>query len=269
LEYVHNHKIVHRDLKPENLLLDKQRMIKLIDFGLADDMQDGHRLEGLEHGGSPSYLAPEVIIDDEDVPIDFAVDIWSLGVVLYALLAGALPFSGETVEDEDGCPEEDLNSLFQAIVTGEYTVPDFVSEDAKELLDGMLTADPTERLTTPQIRQTRWYQRFIDGDNEAGATEKEVEAVRPEILDEMKKTTKYDTQKVQNEIETGLFSAGTAHYALLCVKNDRAAPHERHQPAKADKPGAADGANGAQVVANMRIGEPIGQLHLPSFLSVS
>jgi len=257
LEYVHRHNVVHRDLKPENLLLDKERMIKLIDFGLADEMKDGRRLEGLEHGGSPSYLAPEVIIDDEDVPIDYAVDIWSLGVVLYALLAGALPFSGETVEDEDGCPEEDLNSLFQAIVTGEYTVPDFVSEDAKELLDGMLTADPTERLTAPQIRETRWYQRFIDGDDEAGASEKAAEVIRPEILEEMKQTTKYDTAEVRRFIEEGNFSAGTAHYALLCKKRDRAAPNERHQPVKADKSGAADGANGAQVAASFRIGEPI------------
>ena len=74
------------------MLLDKERKIKLIDFGLADDCSGGRRLEGLEHGGSPSYLAPEVIIDDEDVEIGFGVDIWSLGVVLYALLAGALPF---------------------------------------------------------------------------------------------------------------------------------------------------------------------------------
>lgn len=240
LEYVHSHNIVHRDLKPENLLLDKERKIKLIDFGLADDCSGGRRLEGLEHGGSPSYLAPEVIIDDEDVEIGFGVDIWSLGVVLYALLAGALPFSGETVEDEDGCPEEDLNSLFQAIVTGEYTVPDFVSDDAKELLEGMLTADPMERLTVQQIRDTAWYKTFVDAEDELGASEKIREEIREDVLEAMS-STKFDVDTVRQELEDSKFSAGTAHYALLCKKRDRDGPGGQQgggQQKKVDPTGA-------------------------------
>jgi len=243
VEYVHRHNIVHRDLKPENLLLDQNRDIKLIDFGLADrydGFTSGQRLEALEHGGSPSYLAPEAIIDDPSVEIGFGVDIWAVGVILYALVAGALPFSGEATTDEDGNPEEDLNSLFQCIVSGEYTVPDFVSQDGKDLIAGMLYTDPAERFTIEQIQSSPWYQLYNDGSNEQGSSERVEEAINDIIVNELVNNPSFDRNFLIESLNAGRNNSCTAAYHLLSKKRKRTAgfvttpPHMLQQEAAVD-----------------------------------
>jgi len=221
VEFCHSHGIVHRDLKPENLLLDKERDIKLIDFGLADHWsENGPRLEGLEHGGSPSYLPPEVIVDDEEIMIGPPVDVWALGVILYALISGALPFSGETVYDEEGNPEEDLNSLFEGIVKGKFKMPSFVSQEGQDLLRGMLNTDPSERFTLEKIRQTKWYQRFHDPVNEVGSRERVDDEVRPDLIDELGHFG-YDRNQIIEDLQRKRRNALTAHYHLLAKKRKR------------------------------------------------
>ena len=148
LDFCHKKGIVHRDIKPENLLFDANMSVILIDYGLAErydpkGITGAKRLEGLEHGGSPSYLAPEIIVDHEEINIGPPVDVWAMGVVLYALVCGALPFSGSTAADGS----EDLQSLFDAIVTGEFAVAPFISEEVKDLIHGMLRTHPDERFT--------------------------------------------------------------------------------------------------------------------------
>lgn len=91
IEYSHLHKMVHRDLKPENLLLDKDYNIKLIDFGLANSTKDSVPLSTA--CGSPNYAAPEVISGQSYSGQE--VDIWSCGVILYAMICGTLPFDDE------------------------------------------------------------------------------------------------------------------------------------------------------------------------------
>lgn len=221
VDFCHSHGVVHRDLKPENLLLDQSRDIKLIDFGLADHWaENGPRLEGLEHGGSPSYLPPEVIVDDEDILIGPPVDVWALGVILYALISGALPFSGETIYDEEGNPEEDLNSLFEGIVKGKFKMPNFVSQEGQELLRGMLHTDPVERFTLEKIRQTKWYQRFHDPINEVGSRERVDDDIRPELIDELGHFG-YNCEQTLDDLRCKRRNATTAHYHLLAKKRKR------------------------------------------------
>ena len=93
LEYCHKHNVVHRDLKPENLLLDENNNIKIADFGLANFLNDGCFLD--TSCGSPNYAAPEVISGRMYAGPE--VDIWSSGVILYALLCGRLPFDDENI----------------------------------------------------------------------------------------------------------------------------------------------------------------------------
>lgn len=93
VEYCHHHGIVHRDLKPENLLLDADNNIKLADFGLSNVMHDGYFLRS--SCGSPNYAAPEVI--SGNLYAGAEVDVWSCGVILYALLCGTLPFDDESI----------------------------------------------------------------------------------------------------------------------------------------------------------------------------
>ena len=92
IEYLHKVNIVHRDLKPENLLLDHEKNIKLVDFGLSNIYKIGEQLKTA--CGSPCYAAPEMIAGKRYVPI--GVDIWSSGVIMYILLCGYPPFGGKT-----------------------------------------------------------------------------------------------------------------------------------------------------------------------------
>lgn len=112
VEYIHALNIAHRDLKPENLLLDSNFNIKIVDFGLSNTSLRGQLLKTA--CGSPCYAAPEMI-EGNKYAGDQA-DIWSCGVILYALLCGFLPFE-----------DPDTSKLYQKILKGHFSTPDFVS----------------------------------------------------------------------------------------------------------------------------------------------
>ncbi|MEW5318425.1 MAG: hypothetical protein WDW38_009648 [Sanguina aurantia] len=112
VEYCHRNMVVHRDLKPENLLLDSKMSLKIADFGLSNVMRDGHFLK--TSCGSPNYAAPEVI--SGKLYAGPEVDVWSCGVILYALLCGSLPFD-----------DENIPNLFKKIKGGIYNLPSHLS----------------------------------------------------------------------------------------------------------------------------------------------
>eukprot|EP01063_Lacrimia_lanifica_P036539 TRINITY_DN7286_c0_g2_i1.p1 TRINITY_DN7286_c0_g2~~TRINITY_DN7286_c0_g2_i1.p1 ORF type:complete len:663 (+),score=227.64 TRINITY_DN7286_c0_g2_i1:77-1990(+) len=143
VEYCHFYQVAHRDLKPENLLLDQNLNIKIADFGLSNLMQDGDFLK--TSCGSPNYAAPEVI--SGMIYAGPEVDVWSCGVILYALLCGRLPF------DEDTIP-----ALFREIKAGNYTLPKNISKGPREIIKQVLVVDPMKRMTLKQIRATEWFQ---------------------------------------------------------------------------------------------------------------
>ncbi|KAJ0393091.1 hypothetical protein P43SY_004485 [Pythium insidiosum] len=146
VEYCHFHRIVHRDLKPENLLLDADNNVKIADFGLSNVMKDGDFLR--TSCGSPNYAAPEVI--SGSLYAGPEVDVWSCGVILYALLCGSLPFDDESIPN-----------LFKKIRGGMYTLPSHLSELARDLIPRMLVVDPMKRITIPEIRQHPWFQQDL------------------------------------------------------------------------------------------------------------
>ncbi|XP_010528369.1 PREDICTED: SNF1-related protein kinase catalytic subunit alpha KIN11-like isoform X2 [Tarenaya hassleriana] len=143
VEYCHRNMVVHRDLKPENVLLDARLNVKIADFGLSNIMRDGHFLK--TSCGSPNYAAPEVI--SGNLYAGPEVDVWSCGVILYALLCGTLPFD-----------DENIPQLFKKIKSGIYTLPSHLSPDARDLIPRMLVVDPVKRITIPEIRQHHWFQ---------------------------------------------------------------------------------------------------------------
>ena len=134
--------IVHRDLKPENLLLDHNMNIKIVDFGLSNTYQKGEQLKTA--CGSPCYAAPEMIAGKLYNGVD--VDIWSCGVVLYALICGSLPF-------ED--PNTDM--LYKKILQGEYRFPLFITTGAQDILSRILKTNPKKRIKIPDILKHEWY----------------------------------------------------------------------------------------------------------------
>ncbi|XP_033290520.1 serine/threonine-protein kinase SIK2 isoform X1 [Orcinus orca] len=141
VDYCHGRKIVHRDLKAENLLLDNNMNIKIADFGFGNFFKSGELLA--TWCGSPPYAAPEVFEGQQyEGP---QLDIWSMGVVLYVLVCGALPFDGPT-----------LPILRQRVLEGRFRIPYFMSEDCEHLIRRMLVLDPSKRLTIAQIKEHKW-----------------------------------------------------------------------------------------------------------------
>ncbi|XP_060106438.1 serine/threonine-protein kinase SIK2 isoform X2 [Heteronotia binoei] len=141
VEYCHSRKIVHRDLKAENLLLDNNMNIKIADFGFGNFYKSGEPLT--TWCGSPPYAAPEVFEGQQyEGP---QLDIWSMGVVLYVLVCGALPFDGPT-----------LPILRQRVLEGRFRIPYFMSEECEHLIRRMLVLDPAKRLTITQIKEHKW-----------------------------------------------------------------------------------------------------------------
>lgn len=146
VDYCHRHMVVHRDLKPENLLLDHNLNVKIADFGLSNMMMDGEFLR--TSCGSPNYASPEII--SGRLYAGPEIDIWSCGVILYALLCGTLPFDDEHVP-----------TLFRKIRSGVFSVPDYLNESVVSLLNHMLQVDPIRRASMEDIKQHEWFVKDL------------------------------------------------------------------------------------------------------------
>ncbi|KAJ3298024.1 hypothetical protein HDU79_000875 [Rhizoclosmatium sp. JEL0117] len=142
IEYCHEMHIIHRDLKAENLLLDANMNIKIADFGFSNQFNPGECLN--TWCGSPPYAAPELFQGKEYLGPE--VDIWSLGVVLYVLVCGALPFDGST-----------LPKLRARVLAGAYKVPFYMSTDCERLIKKMLVIDPKKRAVLDQVKKDPWF----------------------------------------------------------------------------------------------------------------
>ncbi|OBZ88584.1 Fatty acyl-CoA synthetase and RNA processing-associated kinase 1 [Choanephora cucurbitarum] len=152
VHYMHQKHIVHRDLKLENLLLSKDRNILITDFGFANRFQMAQEDLMVTSCGSPCYAAPELVINDDSHYVGTAVDIWSCGVILFAMLCGYLPF-----DDDPSNPQgANINALYKYIVSTPLEIPSTMSVDATHLLRRMLVPDPAKRCTMDEIRSHPW-----------------------------------------------------------------------------------------------------------------
>ncbi|GAU18339.1 hypothetical protein TSUD_202280 [Trifolium subterraneum] len=145
VQYCHRYMVVHRDLKPENILLDSEYNVKITDFGLSNIMRDGNLLK--TSCGSPNYAAPEVHSGRLYGP---EVDVWSCGIILYALLCGNFAFE-----------DKNLSNLTKKIKEGIYILPRHLSPGARDLIPKMLEPDPMRRITIPEICQHPWFQHTM------------------------------------------------------------------------------------------------------------
>ncbi|XP_048862613.1 serine/threonine-protein kinase MARK1-like isoform X1 [Brienomyrus brachyistius] len=141
VQYCHQKQIVHRDLKAENLLLDADMNIKIADFGFSNEFTVGSKLDTF--CGSPPYAAPELFQGKKyDGP---EVDVWSLGVILYTLVSGSLPFDGQN-----------LKELRERVLRGKYRIPFYMSTDCENLLKKLLVLNPVKRGSLEQVMKDHW-----------------------------------------------------------------------------------------------------------------
>uniref|UniRef100_A0AC34REG7 Protein kinase domain-containing protein n=1 Tax=Panagrolaimus sp. JU765 TaxID=591449 RepID=A0AC34REG7_9BILA len=151
LDFCHAHNICHRDLKPENLLLDERNCIKVADFGMASLQVEGSMLE--TSCGSPHYACPEVIRGEKYD--GRKADVWSCGVILYALLVGALPFD-----------DDNLRNLLEKVKKGVFHIPHFVPADCQNLLRSMIEVDPQKRISLQDVFRHPWVAGGTRGEPE-------------------------------------------------------------------------------------------------------
>ena len=142
LEYIHSKNVVHRDLKPENLLLGKGNILKIIDFGLSNYFDGKNFLS--TPCGSPCYASPEMVSGNDYN--GFYIDIWSTGIILYAMICGYLPF-----EDSDN------DILFRKISKCQIIYPNAISKNAKSLMKKIIVPDPEKRIKIKDIKLHPFY----------------------------------------------------------------------------------------------------------------
>ena len=142
LNYIHHKNIVHRDLKPENLLLSKGNILKIVDFGLSNYFQEDSLLS--TPCGSPCYASPEMVCGNQYNGL--LIDIWSCGIIIFAMICGFLPF-------------EDTNNeiLFKKIMNCNIDYPDFLTENVLDIMKKILVVDPKKRITIEEIKKHPFY----------------------------------------------------------------------------------------------------------------
>ncbi|XP_074513576.1 serine/threonine-protein kinase BRSK2-like isoform X11 [Sebastes fasciatus] len=220
LDFCHSHSICHRDLKPENLLLDEKNNIRIADFGMAS-LQVGDSL--LETScGSPHYACPEVIRGEKYD--GRKADAWSCGVILFALLVGALPFD-----------DDNLRNLLEKVKLGVFHMPHFIPPDCQNLLRGMIEVDAGKRLTLEQIQKHTWY---LAGKNEpepeqpvprkvAIRTLAAAEDIDPDVLESMHSLGCFrDKDKLTKDLLSEEENQEKMIYFLLLDRKERYPSHE-------------------------------------------
>ncbi|XP_034973570.1 MAP/microtubule affinity-regulating kinase 4 isoform X6 [Zootoca vivipara] len=205
VHYCHQKNIVHRDLKAENLLLDADANIKIADFGFSNEFTLGSKLDTF--CGSPPYAAPELFQGKKyDGP---EVDIWSLGVILYTLVSGSLPFDGQN-----------LKELRERVLRGKYRVPFYMSTDCENILRRFLVLNPSKRCTLEQIMKDKWINIGYEGDELKPYKEPEedfADAKRIEVMVGMG----YTREEIKEALTSQKYNEVTATYLLLGRKNEQ------------------------------------------------
>ncbi|XP_068607246.1 maternal embryonic leucine zipper kinase [Brachionichthys hirsutus] len=210
MAYVHSQGYAHRDLKPENLLIDEDHNMKLIDFGLCAKPKGGLTYELMTCCGSPAYAAPELI--QGKAYIGSEADVWSMGVLLFALLCGYLPF------DDDNCM-----LLYRKITSGKYDNPRWLSPGSVLLLNQMLQVEPKRRLTVGQLLDHPWVMRDYNSPVE-WQSRQPLGHVDVDCVTEMAVRMKRSRESTTALLEKWRYDQTTATYLLLLSKKLRGKP---------------------------------------------
>ena len=223
IKYIHKKKITHRDIKPENILLTQNNQkVKLIDFGLANNYSNNDLLS--TSCGSPCYAAPEMVLGKKYKGIQ--IDIWSSGIVLYAMLCGYLPFEDDTDEN-----------IYRNVILGKFDLPNRLSIHSKDLIKKILEVNPNKRIKLNDIFQHQFLKGIKEivenelGDLSKGGTftsellEREQGQKRSGIIegDEMKRGSEVVVREVIKEVINKMIDLklGDKEYILKEIKDNK------------------------------------------------
>ena len=223
IKYIHKKKITHRDIKPENILLTQNNQkLKLIDFGLANNYSNNDLLS--TSCGSPCYAAPEMVLGKKYKGIQ--IDIWSSGIVLYAMLCGYLPFEDDTDEN-----------IYRNVILGKFDLPNRLSYHSKDLIKKILEVNPNKRIKLNDIFQHQFLKGIKEivekeiGDLSRGGTftsevlEKQQGQKRSGIIegDEMKRGGEVIEREVIKEVINKMIDLklGDKEYILKEIKDNK------------------------------------------------
>uniref|UniRef100_A0A3P9KVF9 MAP/microtubule affinity-regulating kinase 3 n=1 Tax=Oryzias latipes TaxID=8090 RepID=A0A3P9KVF9_ORYLA len=246
VQYCHQKHIVHRDLKAENLLLDADMNIKIADFGFSNEFTLGNKLDTF--CGSPPYAAPELFQGKKyDGP---EVDVWSLGVILYTLVSGSLPFDGQN-----------LKELRERVLRGKYRIPFYMSTDCENLLKRFLVLNPAKRGTLEQIMKDRWINAGFEEDELKPYTEPELDITDQKRIDVMVGMG-YKLEDIQESLTKMKYDQFTATYLLLGRKASELEPSESASSSNASlaKPRPSSELNG-QSPSHLKVQRSVSSNH--------
>ncbi|XP_056630302.1 MAP/microtubule affinity-regulating kinase 3-like isoform X18 [Diorhabda sublineata] len=203
VQYCHQKRIIHRDLKAENLLLDSEMNIKIADFGFSNEFTPGNKLDTF--CGSPPYAAPELFQGKKyDGP---EVDVWSLGVILYTLVSGSLPFDGST-----------LRELRERVLRGKYRIPFYMSTDCENLLKKFLVLNPAKRASLETIMKDKWMNQGYENDELKPYVEPEQDMSDPKRIEALV-CLGFNRYDVENSLDSQKYDDAFATYLLLGRKS--------------------------------------------------
>ncbi|XP_078675702.1 MAP/microtubule affinity-regulating kinase 3-like isoform X36 [Branchiostoma floridae x Branchiostoma belcheri] len=206
VQYCHQKRVVHRDLKAENLLLDSDMNIKIADFGFSNEFTPGNKLDTF--CGSPPYAAPELFQGKKyDGP---EVDVWSLGVILYTLVSGSLPFDGQN-----------LKELRERVLRGKYRIPFYMSTDCENLLKRFLVLNPLKRGSLEAIMRDRWMNVGYDDDDLKPYREPDPDWSDPKRI-ELLLSMNYSRKDIEDSLKSQKYDEIMATYLLLGYKTSEA-----------------------------------------------
>ena len=205
LEYIHQCGIAHRDFKPENIIIKNDNTIlKIIDFGLSNSYKNNQLLQTA--CGSPCYAPPEMIMEQK---YNGALsDIWSSGIILYLMLCGKLPFFHEENE-----------IMYQQILSGKFDLPNYLSDNAKDILSKILEIEPKKRLNFEEIKKHPWFN-IIDKNlfmHKGININEDIVPIDEEIIKNMEKAG-FNKMEVRYSLIKNFHNKVTTVYDLLLKK---------------------------------------------------
>lgn len=204
LEFIHKNLIVHRDLKPENLLLTPKNELKIIDFGLSNKYNKNQLLS--TPCGSPCYAAPEMILGRKYEGI--MIDLWSTGIILYAMVCGYLPF-----EDKNN------DKLYKKILNCKYELPDKLSSSCKDLIKKLLTVNPKKRIRLEEVKRHSFMKLAFDNIYHSNSTIIHINQginIDMEVIEKMESMSLgYSKEDILSNLQNTNHNGITTTYELL------------------------------------------------------